>query len=569
MQEGTSQSPIFAYADQVVENLAKRDPVFATEVGIAGHDHLLPDYSTEQQRRNQEQIESELRGLEDLEATTDVDRIAKEVMRERLTVQLQLMSSGETRRTFSVLRSPAMEIRQVFELMPTVSAEDADVFAARLAQIRPALASWRIALADVATAGELPARRQVRGVADQVATFAEGAFGALADRVARATSVDMDASGLRAAARDAEDACADLAQWMRTALVPHATAEEASGEDRYQKWSAYWTGATLDLRELYAWGYQDLQRIHARMWELANQLLPGAPSLVAVAEHLDKDHARMIVGTDELLTRLKAFTASTVARLNGVHFDIDERIQFCDARLAPEGTAAAPYYIPPSEDLSRPGTTWYPTLGATTFSWWSLASTWYHESVPGHHLQVATAMLSAHEQSRFHRLVGWTSGYGEGWALYAERLMDELGYFTDPGDELGYLAGQALRAARIVIDLGLHLDLDAPSDLGELGDLGDVGGQRWTPAMAVALLEEWAIQDHAMSVSEVDRYLGLPGQAISYKVGERAWLDARERAKTRVGNSFTLKAFHAHALALGPLGLDTFAAEMDRWDGQS
>jgi len=407
----------------------------------------------------------------------------------------------------------------------------------------------------------------VLGIADQADTHAAGAFSELAQRVAAATSVDVGASGLANAAKDAEAAYAELAMFLRSDIAPKASTHEACGEERYQRWSAYWSGATLDLRELYVWGYQDLRRINSRMWEIANELLPGASSLVAVADLLDNDPKRTINGTDTLLTMLKDFTQRTANEMDGVHFDIDDRIRFCDARLAPEGSSAAPYYINPSEDLSRPGTTWFPTMGKTTFSWWRHASTWYHESIPGHHLQIATALLAADQQSRYHRLVGATSGYVEGWALYAERLMDELGYFSDLGDELGYLSNQALRAARIVVDIGLHLELDAPSDLGVLGDLGDCSGKQWTPAMAVALLDEWAIQDHVMSTSEVDRYLGLPAQAISYKVGERMWLAAREEAKQRLGDRFSLKAFHAHALVLGPLAVETFMTEMAAWDG--
>jgi uncharacterized protein (DUF885 family) len=563
----TSPTPIFAFAEEIVERLAKSDPIFATGAGITGYDHLLPDFSTEEQRHYRDQTIDDLSVLDTLSVTNDVDRIAREVIRERLSALLTLMLHDEPRRTFSVLTSPVSEIRQVFEMMTIESPGDADVVRQRLSQVRVSLDSWRSALRDAAAAHELPATRHVTGVADQAQTHAQGAYVEYARRVAEATSVDFETSGLREAAEDAQDACSELATWLHAELAPQAAAKEACGAERYGRWATYWTGASLDLDELYAWGYQDLRRINTRMWELAEQLLPGAPSLVAVANHLDQDPSRLIVGTDALLAKLKAFTANAVEELDGVHFDIDERIRFCDARLAPEGGAAAPYYYPPSEDLSRPGTTWFPTLGKTTFPWWREATTWYHESVPGHHLQAATAILAIERQSRFHRLAGWTSGYGEGWALYAERLMDELGYFTDPGDELGFLACQALRAARIVVDVGLHLELDAPLDLGVLGELGDCSGRRWTPEMAVALLEQWAIQSHEMSASEVDRYLGLPAQAISYKVGERAWLKAREDAKSRLGDAFDLKAFHAHALTLGPLGLDTFAAEMSAWSG--
>ncbi|HEY5091771.1 MAG TPA: DUF885 domain-containing protein [Acidimicrobiales bacterium] len=567
MSDTTSPSAVFAFADEVVDRLAKSDPLFATEAGIPGYERLLPDFSAAQQRRDQAETLRDLQALELLDSVSDVDRIAKEVLRERLSVRLALLEADEYRRTFSVLNSPVSAIRQVFELMATTTADDATHVAARLKAVRASLDTWRGALLVTAAEHELPAVRHVLGIADQADTHAAGAFSELAQRVAAATSVDVGASGLANAAKDAEAAYAELAMFLRSDIAPKASTHEACGEERYQRWSAYWSGATLDLRELYVWGYQDLRRINSRMWEIANELLPGASSLVAVADLLDNDPKRTINGTDTLLTMLKDFTQRTANEMDGVHFDIDDRIRFCDARLAPEGSSAAPYYINPSEDLSRPGTTWFPTMGKTTFSWWRHASTWYHESIPGHHLQIATALLAADQQSRYHRLVGATSGYVEGWALYAERLMDELGYFSDLGDELGYLSNQALRAARIVVDIGLHLELDAPSDLGVLGDLGDCSGKQWTPAMAVALLDEWAIQDHVMSTSEVDRYLGLPAQAISYKVGERMWLAAREEAKQRLGDRFSLKAFHAHALVLGPLAVETFMTEMAAWDG--
>jgi uncharacterized protein (DUF885 family) len=567
MSEQAPQSAIFAFADEIVDQLAASDPLFATEAGIPGYDHLLPDFSVEKQRRDQEQVVRNLQHLETLDTHSDVDRIAAAVIRERLSATLALEENDEWRRTFSVLVSPVSAIRQSFELMPLTTEENAKNVARRFKAVRTSLETWRGALLITAAEHELPATRHVLGVADQADTIAGGAFSEFAERCAAATGVDVDASGLRAAAKDAETAYAELAAWLRSDLAPKASSKEACGEERYQRWSAFWSGATLDLHELYEWGFQDLKRINTRMWEIANELLPGAKSLVEVADHLDNDPARAIDGTDNLLTMLKAFTARTTDELDGVHFDVDERIRFCDARLAPEGSAAAPYYINPSEDLTRPGTTWFPTLGKTNFSWWRFASTWYHESIPGHHLQIATALLASDRQSRFHRLVGNTSGYAEGWALYAERLMDELEYFSDLGDELGYLANQALRAARIVVDVGLHLELDAPSDLGALGDLGDCSNKRWTAEMAVALLEDWAIQDHPMSVSEVNRYLGLPAQAISYKVGERIWLESREAAKQRLGDTFNLKAFHAHALVLGPMGLDDFAAEMALWDG--
>ena len=564
MTSAPHRSEVFSFANDVVERDAATDPIFATNSGITEFDHLLPDFSPERTNADIEIVREFLEELATLVPADEIDRVAFAVLQERLNARLGLLESGESVRVFSVLSSPLSEIRQVFELMATGSADKLNVIAQRLGQVRSALNSWHRTLDHLSTKGQLPSRRHVLGVAEQAATYANGAYRNFVGRVAPHATDDSD---LVTSAADADAACGELSTWMMDVLAPRANEHDASGLERYRAWSQYWNGAVLDFDELYAWGCADLRRINARMWEIAGELAPEATSLVEVAEHLDRDPARAIEGTDELLRRLISFTEQAVEKLDGVHFDIDPRIRFCDARLAPEGSAGAPYYIPPSEDLSRPGTTWFPTLGATSFSWWSHASTWYHEGVPGHHLQCATSIIEADKQSRFHRLEAWTSGYGEGWALYAERLMNELGFFDDLGDEMGYLACQALRASRVMVDIGLHLQLHAPDDLGVLGDLGDCSGKVWTAEMAVAVLEEKAIQNHDMAASEVERYLGLPAQAISYKVGERAWMRAREEAKSRIGADFSLKRFHAYALALGPMGLDPFEEELRQWDG--
>jgi uncharacterized protein (DUF885 family) len=255
------------------------------------------------------------------------------------------------------------------------------------------------------------------------------------------------------------------------------------------------------------------------------------------------------------LEMLQEFTQAATNKLDAVYFDIDERIKFCDVRIAPEGSAAAPYYQSPSEDLSRPGTTWFPTQGKNVFNWWRIPTMWYHEAVPGHHLQTATVIIEKDHLSRFQRTDAWTSGHGEGWALYAERLMDELGGFEDPGYEMGHLSAQAWRAVRVVVDIGLHLGYE------------DENGKVWNYESAVDLLMSHALLEEDFAKSEIDRYLGIAGQAISYKVGERVWMSAREEAKRRLGAKFSLKKFHAFALRLGPMGLDPFAEELSKWDG--
>ena len=196
--------------------------------------------------------------------------------------------------------------------------------------------------------------------------------------------------------------------------------------------------------------------------------------------------------------------------------------------IAPPGGAAAMYYTGPTEDFSRPGRTWYPTMGQTRFPLWKEVSTCYHEAVPGHHLQVAQVVYLAEKLSRFQRLFGFVSGHGEGWALYAERLMGELGYLEDPGFEMGMLAAQAMRAVRVVVDIGMHLEL--PIIAGE-----PHAGETWTPELALPFVIGRSRFPEVFMRSEVDRYLGWPGQAISYKVGERVWLECTRRRQAAQG----------------------------------
>ncbi|MDQ1465867.1 MAG: hypothetical protein QOH10_282, partial [Actinomycetota bacterium] len=216
-------------------------------------------------------------------------------------------------------------------------------------------------------------------------------------------------------------------------------------------------------------------------------------------------------------------------------------------------------YTGPSEDFSRPGRTWYPTQGKTTFPLWREVSTCYHEGVPGHHLQVAQVKYLSEELSRFQRAFGFISGHGEGWALYAERLMGELGYLDDPAYELGMLGAQAMRAVRVIVDIGMHLELPIPES--ERYHPGEI----WTGALALPFVIERSCEPEYFMRSEVDRYLGWPGQAISYKVGERVWLEARADAQRRHGSDFDLKRFHSYALDLGGMGLGALRDELARF----
>ena len=548
----THRSPIFALSDSYVEKSARLSPMASTYLGIADLNDQLDDFSIAGRAVEADLSRATLAELNKLEPIDEIDRVAKSVMQERLTSSLQLHDSFESHISFNVLTSPPADIRQVFEMMPKESSADFDNIAKRLLAVDKAHLSWVSTIDTLAKKGKTVAQRQIDGIAKQLESYADGGYAAMA----KAFDPDGKYPAIHEAAKAAARSSAETATYLRGTYMALATPNDAVGAERYAAWARYYTGADLDLRATYEWGLADLAQITERMWRVAAKIKPDAKTLREVADYLDNAPEYKIHGKDAIIKKLLDFTQAAVTQLDGTHFDIDERMKFCDARIAPEGSASAPYYMSPSEDMSRPGTTWLPLLGKDEVSWWHLASTWYHEAVPGHHLQVATSVLERDRLSRFQRFGAWISGYGEGWALYAERFMDDLGAFDEPGIEMGFLSAQALRATRIVIDIGMHLGYT------------DENGRVWDAVSGREALMNKALLDEHHATSETDRYLGWPGQAISYKVGEREWIAARENAKKRLGSEFSLKKFHAHALKIGPMGLDTFGEELALWDGK-
>jgi uncharacterized protein (DUF885 family) len=551
MENWQAQSTIAKVSEEYVTESAKLSPIASTNLGLPGLDDQLDDFSLAHAEKGAALLRDSIAKISAATPLNDYDRIAKDVALERMQSTLDLHDSREAFILWGVLWSPVSSIRQVFEMMDPASPDHIQNITARMKAVSHSFDTWCGALLEVAKEGKVTSKRQVLGVAEQLETFAKGAF----TEIARRFDPEGKNSELVASATSADAACARLALWLRDTYAPISNPDDPAGLERYRIWSRHFTGAKLDLEATYQWGKEDLDRINERMWGAAAKLYPDAKTLREVADRLEDDPRYVIHGGDALLKRLREFVDEAVERLDGKEFDIDPRIRFCDAKLAPEGSASAAYYMPPSEDFSRPGTTWFPTMGKEKFSFWHIASTWYHEAVPGHHLQVATSMVETDRLNRYQRNDAWTSGHGEGWALYAERLMDELDAFSDPGYEMGYLSSQALRAARIVVDIGMHLSLPGPD------------GKPWNAESAFELLRDRALLDEVSARSEVDRYLGLPGQAISYKVGERVWMRAREDAKKRLGAKFSLKEFHRYALALGPMGLDPFENELRKWNG--
>jgi uncharacterized protein (DUF885 family) len=558
-------------SSQYIDEVSALDPVRGERWGVTSDPTRLTDSSPAGFAALRDLLQGTVDDLESAEPPRDeAERLGNGWMQDFIGGEIGLIDLGERERSLSIITGPPASTRSVFDLMNRSTAEAWQPIAKRLRAVDGALAGYRESLEAGLAHDRRAARRQALAVADQCATWAGGGdggwFAGYIGEYDRAFGLQDGSLGreLQDAARDAGNAYGRLATWLRDEYAPKATETDASGEERYQAWAKFLLGTTLDLDEAYGWGWQELARLEAEKARECERILPGA-SFLEVREVLTTHPDRMIDGVEAYREWLQYLTNEAISGLNGNEFEIDPSIRTCNVRIPPEGSAAAAYYTPPSEDLSRPGQTWFPTVGRKRFPTWDDVSTVYHEAVPGHHLQGATIRLV--HLIRAHKL-GFVSAHGEGWALYAERLMDELGWFRTAETRLGFLCAHAFRAARVVADIGLHTGRRIPPEAATLfPDWAGKPGEAWAYESAIDFMVRAGGMDWDKAESEVLRYLSWPSQATAYKLGERAWLAGRDAAKAAAraaGREFDLKAWHAHSLALGPLGLKQLVEELSK-----
>lgn len=554
-------SEINELSNAYVVEFVRCSPMMATYVGLPGGEDKLDDLSPAGLAEGHELVMRTLRALQAAPSTGTDDDIARDVLLERLEVARDLYDSGWAHANLNVLASPLQDLRMVFDLMPTDSDGDVEILARRMAAVPAALAGYQESLLTAANSGRVSALRQIDKCAIQCDTYSgiigTGFFAGLAEAVnpdgGRGAALT---AALTSGAAAADAAYATLGTFLRSELRPNAPEKDAVGRERYELASRDFLGAVVDLEETYAWGWSEFLAIETELHAVAERIAPGAGPAGAAAV-LDADPAFQIAGHDGLRAWMQDLSDRAVADLGTSHFEISDQIKTLECLIAPPGGGVGAYYTGPSDDFSRPGRMWWAVEpGREVFSTWRETSTIYHEGVPGHHLQIATAVARKDTLNDFQRLLAGTSAHAEGWALYAERLVRELGYLRSDGQLLGLLESQMFRAARVIVDIGMHLELTIPAGTGFHE------GEQWTSELGLEFLLTRTITDPAHCRDEIDRYLGWPGQAPSYKIGERIWLAGRDAAKQRHGSSFDFKAFHAAALNMGGMGLDPLAKRL-------
>lgn len=548
-----------AIADRYLDALAQHEPSAAQALGRPAADRL-PDFSpewAEARRALDASTAAELRAVAPGEVGQQ-DRALHAAMIERLDSDVSLFDTGFTPRLLAPLATPVHFIREAFDDAIVTADAAGDDILTRLAAVPGALADLRRRLdwsrsqgAEGRFSGSgVAGATQVAVVADQIGLWIDpdgmDYFGSL-----RTQGLDGNrAARLSVLAAEATAAFAVFETYLRSDLAIDAPAQDAVGEEVYQATSRAFLGSDLDLDEIYAYGWSELERLVAESRRIASEITRTPPDVGVTRRAvtlLEASGDQSLSGADAIADWLRARVDQTIAQLDGTAFDLPADIGAVEC-VVTEAASGVVYYLPGAPDGSSPSKiVWTIPRGLSAIATWHEATSVHHEGVPGHHLEhsINRANTSLHPWQRY---LCEVHGYAEGWAHYAEGLADELGLIRTPAERLGMVFGQIWRSVRIVADLGLHTERPIPGN-------SLTGETSWTPELARTFLRELAMTDAHTAAFEVDRYFGWPGQALAFKVGAKLWLDAREQSRERLGADFDLAGFHRDALGAGPMGL--------------
>lgn len=537
-----------ATCEDFAYDLAALSPTLATEVGLDGHDGELQDFSPEYWEAVAERIRDLVADVEALNDSTDasddeddfdeVDRLTAAVLREEMSYQLELHHRGEFLRRLNNIDSPVQTIRDSFALMPKVTEEDLENVASRMSRVKPALRGYAESLAEAAATGAVASHRQIDTVINQCEALGED--GSLLEQQGLAEDSP--------AVAEAKEAFAEFADWLSTELSPRATHCDGVGRERYELFSGYFLGREVDLDEAYAWAREELASTVDEQIRLARELYGPQTTVLGAYRKLNEDPRYQLHGTDALMEWMAEVNDEARRALGGKECTVPADLPQVECAVDRVGSGGV-FYTPPSDDMLRPGTMWWSVPeGQEVFHTWQELTMVFHEGMPGHHLQMATAMMQRRQLNLWRRSMCFNAAHGEGWALYAEHLMADCGFFDDPGYRMGLLDSQRLRLARVLVDVGVHLKKATPD-----------GNGTWDAQYAKAFLRDNSAMMEANLSFELDRYMGWPGQAPSYAVGYRDWLTLRDKA---LAKGMGLRQFHDKALRLGSMPMGMLANEV-------
>ena len=572
-------------ANEYVRKLARLCPSLAQITGDPLPENTWEDFSPAGVAAEIDLARDTLKALDQTAAVDAIDEVTQAAMRHDLGTQIETYEAGLTVGQMGNIASPMQTIRDGFNLLPHSTLPQWEDLVRRLEQVPAAMETYRegvrTALANDHAPTRVAADAVLKDLRQQLTQT--NPYERLVKQLEEASDADTDlakqlrASDLlaraRAGATQASSASADFASFLETEVLPHANNQDAVGAQALALYHQGFLGAQVPAEETYEWALQRLRDIHRQQSAIARDIY-GDVTVAEALRRLDAEPAYTLHGTDALIKWMQATADEAVDNLAGTHFTVPEQIRTIECCISPAGDGGI-FYTAPADDFSRPGRMWWAVPpGQEEFHTWQEKTTVYHEGMPGHHMQLGVAVARKADMNTWRRLLCWYSGHGEGWALYAEALMDELGYLSDPADRMGMLDAQRLRAARVVVDLGLHTGRALPS-AAYLAEIG-IDEDAWAAALASSPYQHlggrtaadgvwdrhavWAFMSNNVAMDpsflafETTRYLTWPGQASSYAVGQRHW-EATRAKYLQQNPQASLKQFHDEALALGGLPL--------------
>ena len=551
---------VHALFDDDWEANMRRYPEWATYVGDSRYDDKLFDASNEAELADYARARSELARAKAIrrERLAKVDQVSLDIFIYELELQLRMERFvGFRRMSLGSQGGFQTELPQLLLATPATTARQAENIMARLAAFPRRLDQELARLREGAALGWVPPPtvlervlaqldRQL-GAAPERSPFFEP-FTRLGDDIAAAERESLRERARRRIVDEVVPAVRRLRAFVADEYLPRAPANGAltgypDGAAIYAEQVRSATTTDLSPAQIHAIGVRELERLRGEMEKVIGEVGFNG-DFASFVRQLNTDPKFFHKSADELLAGYREIAKRIDPELPRLFAELPRAPYGVRAMPADASTDAAAFYSQPALDGSRPG--WF-NANAQAYAkrpTWAMESLVAHEAVPGHHLQVARA-AELGTLPKFRRAGGYNA-YAEGWALYAETLGFDLGLYRDPYSRFGHLQGQAFRAARLVVDTGLH-------------SLG------WSRQKAIDYMAERTGQDDGYVVAEVDRYLSWPGQALGYMIGELKIIELRDRAKSRLGERFDLRQFHGVVLDQGSVPLTVLERAVDDW----
>jgi len=535
-------------ADEYWEGVLRRNPVLATFLGDYRYNDRLPDVGPRRRAEEEADLRALLSGLQPLAAAPfDIeDRITWDMLRLAVQTGLDALRLRLDEMSVDQMDGPQVWLLELLNWHPTDTPEHVQQLIARYRAFDRYMDQYLDALRD----GIKDARTAPTIAVERVIAQLRALLGTPVDESPllspAATQPEPLARGMREAVVEVVyPAFQRMLDFLADYLTRHARRDPgvwavADGDEIYSLLARQHTTTELSPDELHQMGADDLAEIHREMRAIMNRRGAPATSLRGFTEQLTRDPANLPSGRDELIQIAEQLLATAGAALPRA-FGRLPRMPIVVKPIEPyrERDAPAAFYFQGSEDGSRPGIFYINTFEPSARPKHTLPALAFHEGVPGHHLQVALAQEAA-DLPAFRRLsAGWLgNAFVEGWALYTERLADELGLYADELARYGMLGYQAWRACRLVVDTGLH-------------------HLRWSRERAIEFFLENVGLTERETFNEVDRYIVWPGQALAYKVGQREIERLRSQQQAALGPRFDLRTFHDDLLRHAAVPLST------------